>query len=348
MELSFLLYLSSGLFLGWSVGASEASNFGTAVATKMIKFSTAAIIASIFVIIGAVYAGSGTSQTLSRLGNVTSLAGAFMVAMSAAITASWMVKLAIPVSTSQAIVGAIIGWNIFSGTQTDLLVLSQIISAWFLGPLFGGIFAIILYTFLKITFKHWKLHILRKDSLTRVALILAGAFGTYALGANNIANVMGVFVKSSPLQQLTLPGNIILNQAQVLFLLGGIAIAVGICTYSRKVIYTIGNTIMKLSPLMAWVVVMAQGLVLFVFSSTGLHNLLSSLHLPTFPLVPVSATQAVIGAVIGLGIAKGGRDLKWRVISKIVISFIITPITSAIICYISLFFLQNVFQQVVY
>jgi len=348
MELSFLLYLSSGLFLGWSVGASEASNFGTAVATKMIKFSTAAVIASIFVIIGAVYAGSGTSQTLSRLGNVTSLAGAFMVAMSAAITASWMVKLAIPVSTSQAIVGAIIGWNIFSGTQTDLLVLSQIISAWFLGPLFGGIFAIILYTFLKITFKHWKLHILRKDSLTRVALILAGAFGTYALGANNIANVMGVFVKSSPLQQLTLPGNIILNQAQVLFLLGGIAIAVGICTYSRKVIYTIGNTIMKLSPLMAWVVVMAQGLVLFVFSSTGLHNLLSSLHLPTFPLVPVSATQAVIGAVIGLGIAKGGRDLKWRVISKIVISFIITPITSAIICYISLFFLQNVFQQVVY
>lgn len=348
MDLTFLIYLSSGLFLGWSVGASEASNFGTAVATKMIKFRTAAIISSVCVIIGAVYAGSGTSQTLGHLGNITSLAGSFMVALSAAFTASWMVKLAIPVSTSQAIVGAIIGWNFFSGKPTDIITLSQIISAWFLGPMLSGIFAILLYFSLKFLFKHWKLHILRKDTLTRVALTMAGAFGTYALGANNIANVMGVFVKSSPLQQLNLPLNITLSQTQVLFFLGAVAISSGICTYSQKIINTIGNTIMKLSPLMAWVVVMSQGLVLFIFSSTGLHNLLVSLHLPTLPLVPVSATQAVIGAVIGLGIAKGGRDLRWNSVGKIVISFIITPITSALICYISLFFLQNVFQQVVY
>lgn len=348
MDLTFLLYLSSGLFLGWSVGASEASNFGTAVATKMIKFRTAAIIASVCVIIGAVYAGSGTSHTLGTLGNITSLAGAFMVALSAALTSSWMVKLAIPVSTSQAIIGAIVGWNMFAGRTTDITVLSKIISAWFLGPFFSGIFAIILYALLKVTFLHWNLHILRKDYLTRIALILAGAFGSYALGANNIANVMGVFVKSSPLHQINFPLGISLNQSQVLFLLGSIAIAIGICTYSHKIINTIGNTIMKLSPLMAWVVVMANSIVLFVFSSTELHNLLTSWHLPAFPLVPISATQALIGAVIGLGVAKGGRDINWSIVGKIVISFIVTPISSAIICYISLFFLQNVFQQVVY
>ena len=39
-----------------------------------------------------------------------------------------------------------------------------------------------------------KLHILRLDAYTRTALLLAGAFGAYSLGANNIANVMGVFV----------------------------------------------------------------------------------------------------------------------------------------------------------
>lgn len=348
MDLAFLVYLSSGLFLGWSVGASEASNFGTAVATKMIRFRTAAIIASVCIILGAVYSGAAASHTLDSLGKVTSLAGAFMVALSAAITASWMVKLAIPVSTSQAIVGAIIGWNFFAGRTTDLSVLSKIVSAWFLGPLYGGIFAVILYFFLKYLFIRWKLHILRKDYMTRIALILAGAFGSYALGANNIANVMGVFVKSSPLQQLNLPLGIVLNSTQVLFLLGGIAIAVGICTYSQKVIYTVGNTIMKLSPLMAWVVVVAHGLVLFIFSSQDLHDLLAAAHLPTFPLVPVSATQAIIGSVIGLGIAKGGRDINWSIVGKIVVSFVITPITSALICYISLFFLQNVFQQVVY
>ena len=348
MDLSFLLYLSSGLFLGWSLGASEASNFGTAVATKMIKFRTAVIISSVCIIIGAVYAGAGTTQTLGALGNINSLAGAFMIALSAALTTAWMVRLSIPVSTSQAIVGGIIGWNFFAGKPTDLVVLSEIFSAWILGPILAAIFAIVLYALLKILFTHWKLHLLRKDCLTRVALILAGAFGTYSLGANNIANVMGVFVKSCPLHQLVLPFGFVLNQAQVLFLLGAIAISIGIATYSKKVIYTIGNTIMTLSPLMAWVVVMAQALVLFVFSSQGLHDFLISLHLPALPLVPVSATQAVIGAVMGLGIARGGQDLNWGIIGKIAVSFIITPITSALICYISLFFLQNVFQQVVY
>ncbi len=348
MDLTFLLYLSSGVFLGWSLGASEASNFGTAVATKMIKFRTAAIISSVCVILGAVIEGSGATQTLDTLGNITSLAGAFMIAFSAALTTAWMVKLSIPVSTSQAIVGAIIGWNFFAGRPTDLTILSEIITAWFLGPIFGGIFAVILYALLKLLFTHWKLHLLRKDTLTRIALILAGAFGMYALGANNIANVMGVFVKSSPLPPLALPFDIILSQEQVLFLLGGIAISIGISTYSHKVIETIGNTIMKLSPLMAWVVVMAHGIVLYIFSSSELRDLLISWHLPALPLVPVSATQAIIGSVIGLGLAKGGRDLNWSIIGKIIISFIITPITSAIICYISLFFLQNVFLQVVY
>lgn len=348
MELTFLFYLSSGLFLGWSLGASEASNFGTAVATKMIKFRTAAIISSICVILGAVIEGEGATQTLDTLGDITSLAGAFMVALSAALTTAWMVKLSIPVSTSQAIVGAIIGWNFYAGRSTDLTILSEIITAWFLGPIFGGIFAIILYALLKLLFTHWKLHILRKDSLTRIALILAGAFGMYALGANNIANVMGVFVKSSPLPALKLPFDIVLSQEQVLFLLGGIAISIGIGTYSHKVIKTIGNTIMKLSPLMAWVVVLAHGIVLYIFSSIELRDLLISWHLPPLPLVPVSATQAIIGSVIGLGLAKGGRDLNWNIIGKIVISFVITPITSAVLCYISLFFLQNVFQQVVY
>lgn len=348
MGLSFLIYLSSGLFLGWSLGASEASNFGTAVATKMIKFRTAAIISSTCIIIGAVYAGAGTSQTLGELGGITAVAGAFMVALSAALATYWMVKLSIPVSTSQAIVGAIIGWNFYAGRSTDLSVLSQIVSAWFLGPIFAGLTAICLYSALKFLFRHWHLHLLRKDFLTRIALILAGAFGSYSLGANNIANVMGVFVDSSPLHSVTFPFGLILNKTQVLFLLGGIAIAIGIATYSHKVIHTVGRTIMKLSPLMAWVVVASQGVVLFLFSSQGIQNFLLSHNLPALPLVPVSSTQAVIGAVMGLGIAKGGNGLNWTVLGKIGMSFIITPISTAIICYISLFFLQNVFNQVVY
>ncbi|HDZ12128.1 MAG TPA: inorganic phosphate transporter, partial [Bacteroidetes bacterium] len=51
-------YLLSGLFLGWSLGANNAGNiFGTAVATKMVRFKMAALIGSIFIVLGAVFDG---------------------------------------------------------------------------------------------------------------------------------------------------------------------------------------------------------------------------------------------------------------------------------------------------
>jgi len=58
----FLFFISSGLFLGWTLGANDASNvFGSAVGSKMIHFKQAAIIASIFVVLGAVLQGAGGS-----------------------------------------------------------------------------------------------------------------------------------------------------------------------------------------------------------------------------------------------------------------------------------------------
>ncbi len=349
MDLLFLFYISSGLFLGWSLGASDASNiFGTAIATKMVKFRTAAIIGSIFIIIGSVHAGAGASETLGDLGSVNTLAGAFTAALAAALTIYWLVKMSMAISSSQAIVGAIIGWNFFAGKTTNLAILSKIVSTWIICPILAGIIAVLLYWLLQTRCRKSCVHLIRRDSYTRIGLILAGAFGAYALGANNIANVMGVFVDSSPLHHLELPFGLSLNRPQILFLLGGIAISVGIFTYSQKVITTIGSSIMKMSPLMALVVVLSQGLVLFLFSSQELHGFLSSHGLPTIPLVPVSSTQAVVGAVIGIGIAKGGHELNWEILGKIAISWVIAPVASALVCYISLFFVQNVFGLVVY
>jgi len=127
-----LLFLTSGLFLGWSLGANDASNaFGSAVGSKMVSFRTAAIIASIAVILGAVMQGSGTSQTLGKLGSVNAIGGSFTLALASAVTVYLMTKLSIPVSTTQAIVGAIIGWNLFTGNRTDAQRCQQLLSAGF-------------------------------------------------------------------------------------------------------------------------------------------------------------------------------------------------------------------------
>src|SRR5512136_949759 len=160
-----LLFLTSGLFLGWSLGANDASNiFGSAVGSRMVSFRKAAIIASVFVILGSVVQGAGASQTLGKLGAVNALGGSFTVALAAAITVYSMTKFALPVSTTQAIVGAIIGWNLFTGNHTDSRALTQIVSTWISGPVIGALFAILLYIILKTFKKSLNLHLIRFES----------------------------------------------------------------------------------------------------------------------------------------------------------------------------------------
>ncbi|MBW2659669.1 MAG: inorganic phosphate transporter [Deltaproteobacteria bacterium] len=342
----FALFLSSGLFLGWSLGANDASNvFGTAVGAKMIRFKTAAICCSIFVVLGAVISGAGASHTLGKLGAVNALGGAFVVAFSAALSVYLMTLARFPVSTSQAIVGAIIGWNFFSGSVTHAGALTKIVSTWVFCPILAALIAMVFYKIIVFVISSLNIHMFWLDRFTRNGLLLAGIFGSYALGANNIANVMGVFVPVAPLPVISVGGLFDLSAAQQLFFLGGLAIAVGVFTYSKRVMTTVGSGIMDLSPIAALVAVTSHSIVLFLFSSQSLETFLISHGLPPIPLVPVSSSQAIVGAVIGMGLLKGGRTINWRLVGGISSGWIITPVIAALLSFISLFFMQNVFMQ---
>ena len=96
------------------------------------------------------------------------------------------------------------------------------------------------------------------------------------------------------------------------------------------------------------VAVIAHSIVLFLFASEGLEHLLASAGLPTIPLVPVSSSQAIVGAVIGIGLLKGAHTVRWRVVGNIGLAWAATPLISALICLMSLYILQNVFNQEVY
>jgi len=340
-----LFFLTSGLFLGWSLGANDAANvFGTAVATKMVRFRTAAITSGVFVIIGAVIAGAGATGTLGHLGDVSALAGAFMVALAAALSVLWMTKAGLPVSVSQAIVGGIIGWNIFTGSPTDLGTLTKIISTWVICPLLSGGIAALLYLTVRRGIDRACVHLLEQDLWTRILLLCVGAFGAFALGANNIANVMGVFVSALPSGSVGLFGNLHVTVSQQLFAVGGVAIAVGIITYSHRVMMTVGRGVFRLTPVTGFIVILAESIVLFVFASEALEAWLITHGLPPIPLVPVSSSQAVIGAVIGIALAKGGRGINYGMVGRIAGGWVATPVMAALIAFFGLFFLQNVFD----
>lgn len=346
MDISVWFFITSGLFLGWSLGANHAVNvFGTAVVSKMVKFRTAAIIAGIFVILGSVISGGGTTKTINELGSVNALAGSFSVALAVGLAVTFMTKAQLPVSTSQAVIGGIIGWNFFTGSPTDLNTLSKILFSWIASPVIAALFAFLIFKLFKKTVLKWKVHLLEIDQYTRIGLIIVGALASYSLGANNIANVMGMFISAPLFGDLDIFGLFTISGVEQLFFLGGLAIAVGIFTYGYNVMETVGTDLYKISPITGFVVVLAEFLVLTLFTSQTLESFLLKNNLPSFPLVPLSTTQAFIGAVIGVGLAKDPLSINFKVLGKIAIGWGVAPVSAGLITFISLFFIQNVFEQ---
>lgn len=345
--LSFL-FLTSGLFLGWTLGANNTGNiFGLAIGSRMLTFRTAAIITCIFVIIGASFSGGGASETLNELGSVNELAGAFIVALSAALAVYWMTKLKLPVPISQAIVGAIVGWNIFASKPTEISSLSKIFASWIFSPLLSAVFAIIIYKIAISVLSRAHIHILKLDYYNRVGFIVVGAFGAYSLGANNIASVMGVFASVSPFNTINV-GFLSLSPITQLFILGGIAIAVGVVSYSHKVVNTIGKDITELTPLAGLIVVFSSSLVLFLFASETIEKALHAVGLPSIPLVPISSSQAVVGGILGIAMLKGWRTINFKLLVRIILGWLSTPVVAGLIAFVALFIFQNVFEQRVY
>jgi inorganic phosphate transporter, PiT family len=295
--------LSSGVFLGWSLGSNDASNvFGTAVSSNMVRFRTAAILCAVFVVIGALIGGRAGLHTYSNL-STFSLETAFLTSLASALTVTMMTRLGLPVSTSQAVVGALCAVGI---AQSDLNTTSlvKVVICWIGTPIGGLISAVILYRITGWLLNALNLNLFQYDRALRAGLIIAGSYGAYALGANNVANVTGAFCGEGMLSPFWAS------------LIGGLSIAVGVLTYSKHVMYTVGRDLIKLSAYPAFIVVLAEAATVHLFAEIG---------------VPVSTSQAVVGAAIGVGIAARTPTFNYRVLAKIGFGWVGTPAITFII-----------------
>jgi len=296
--------LISGIFLGWSLGANDSANvFGTAVASKVVKFSTAATITAIFVILGSVIQGAGGMHTLGGL-TAQDLNSAFVSSLAAALTVTVMTYLSLPVSTSQAVVGAILGIGVVLQQDINWTSLNKVVLCWIGTPIGALLISVFLYKMFQYVLSKTKMNLLFLNTLTKWGLLLSGAYGAYALGANNVANVTGVFAGA---------GLITIQWATII---GGISIAVGAVTYSKRVMLTVGGGLVKLDAFSAFVAVLSEAITVHIYAEIG---------------VPVSTSQAIVGAVLGIGIAVGARSVNNRTLVNIVLGWVSTPLIAGIV-----------------
>jgi len=300
-----MLHLLGGIFLGWSLGSNDGANvFGSAVASRMLRFWTAAVLASIFILLGAILEGGPGIETLKGLTQLN-VEQAVVCSLAAAITVTIMTILGLPVSTSQAVVGAILGMG-FLNRQLYLAGLEKVVVCWLGTPLGGMVTAVILYRVLGRFYNTLNVNLFESDSLIRLSLIGAGTYAAYALGANNVANVTAVFVGAGQLREFSAA------------LIGGLSIGLGVLTFSKPVMKTIGREIVRLDAFSALIVVLAEAITVHIYAFVG---------------VPVSTSQALVGAVMGVGIVRGIRTVRKRTLANIFVGWILAPI---IACFLSI------------
>ncbi|ADT66475.1 inorganic phosphate transporter [Campylobacter jejuni] len=163
----FILASIFGIFMAFNIGGNDVANsFGTSVGAKTVTIKQALIIAAVFELSGAIFAGAEVTKTI-RSGIVifpNSLDPMlFVIIMLAALLSSgvWIfiaTKKGLPVSTTHSIVGGIVGASImmgllkFDGIQTLSMIkwseILRIAISWVASPLLGGIVAYIIYSYI--------------------------------------------------------------------------------------------------------------------------------------------------------------------------------------------------------
>ena len=213
--------LISGVLVGWGLGSNDSANiFGTGVAANAIRYRTAVVLISIFIVVGALLEGHKSMCTVGEMSRLSHMA-AFIAALAAGVTVSAFSYLSLPVSTSQAIMGAVLGIGMISGIP-DFTRLYKVVICWVFTPISGIILSYVLYPLLGKIFQKILMDPQLRNMFIRGSLIFAGSYGAYSLGANNVANVTGVYVGSGLLTPF---------QAA---LIGSLSIASGVLTTVRR------------------------------------------------------------------------------------------------------------------
>lgn len=296
--------LLGSVYLGWALGANNASNvFGTAVAARIITYRKATLLCGVSVLLGAILQGSEGIKTLSGL-TEQNISTAVIVSVSAALTGTIMTYLRIPISVSQAVVGAIFGIGLVTNC-TEYPGLMKIIICWIGTPIGSMLITGMIYKLLGWFINHVPMSILTRDKILWSGLLIVGIYGSYALGSNNVTNAVGVF-----------SGLIDGVNDRHLAMIGGIAIAIGALTYSKRVIFAVGSGIIPMDAFTALAAVLGMAVTVHIFAIIG---------------APVSTSQGIVGSIVGVGILRGTNAIKLRVLGNITLGWLLTPIVSFVL-----------------
>jgi len=301
--LTVVLLVAIAFAFAVSIGAHyTGACMGMPYAAGAIRPAQALLLMAPLALVGAALASGGVEATVGHgilrspsvaLGIATAIVGSALVLTSA------YNFVALPTSTIQILVFSAVGVGLGAGIPIDWSTIGTLVVLWAVAPFaaFG-----LGYLFVRVA-DRWRTPSPGAASLGRTAtyaLVGVGAAASFAMGANDVSNASGAFVMTG-LFGLVLAG-----------LVGGIGLAVGVLTWGRPLLQRVAFDLVQLDPRMAVCSQLAQSTVILVSVAFGLFT---------------SMNQALVGAMIGTGIARRRSTVVWKAIRSILLGWGLGPVS---------------------
>ena len=159
-----------------------------------------------------------------------------------------------------------------------------------------------------------------------VLMVITACAMAFAHGSNDVANAIGPLAAVISVART----GAVSSQSSIpiwVLVLGGAGIVVGLATYGRHVIATVGNKITQLTPSRGFAAELAAATTIVIASGTGM---------------PISTTHTLVGAVLGVGMARGIDAIDLRVVSRIMVSWVVTIPAGAFLAIVFFFIFRAV------
>jgi inorganic phosphate transporter, PiT family len=320
VDVVFLYVLVAAAFaFAYSLGAHyTGACFGMPYAAGAIRLVPALLVMAPFVLVGAVFASGKVEATVGH-GILTSATVAIPLAAVIIVSALCLTSaynfLALPTSTIQILVFSVVGAGLASGVGVRWATIETLVVIWATAPFAACALG---FGLTRLLDRGARTAVGERSAVlsqhAALALVGIGLAASFAMGANDVANASGAFVMTG------------LFSLEVAGLVGGVGMALGVLTWGRPLLQRVAFDVVKLDPRTAAASQLAQSIVILVSVSFGYFT---------------SMNQALVGAMIGSGLARRGGTVVRRTVRAVLVGWAVGPVSGAALGFALAFSLRS-------
>jgi len=297
------LLVVAAFAFAFSIGAHyTGACMGVPYAAGAIRPWHALLLMAPLALVGAALASGQVETTVGHGilgGGTVALGVALAIVVGALALTSAYNLVTVPTSTIQILVFSAVGAGLAAGLPIHWATIEDLVVLWATAP-----FAAFALGFLFVRLAdRLQPPAPKRGSLGRAAvlgLVGVGAAASFAMGANDVSNASGALIMTG-LFGLLLAG-----------LVGGLGLALGVLTWGRPLLQRVAFDLVELDPRMATASQLAQSTVILVSVAFGFFT---------------SMNQALVGAMIGAGLARRRSTVLWKPIRSILVGWSVGPVS---------------------